>query len=895
MQNATHPHSLSLLPRRASFAAPRRIRRDASRGSILLLVLVLLSVLSLFATMLIYTAKVEKLAADNIGLGVQARTSAVAASSVALDLLRDRVGRPVGMVALAPAQGDDPGTPAATDEVGGADEDGAEPGDNASERIEEEDEAPQSAYAAPARRRARAAERWLEGVDLRDQCALVNVNWVDSYDGDRKGATVLKTPSSPHRGIPAEAFESLIAALIRRAGIEKVSASDVARNILKARDERAAGRARRPEKQKGAVGDDGPARGSRATSKDRAPNRSGNRPKESPQEHGAAQSLAEAWEKRLPYGENLPFYKLDELRTVPGVTDLVFQAIAPYFTTFSSNLEVWQDAQDKTFVRASLNDATADELVEVLRHAYPGIDKRDLEQFALNLVDRRDADSIPSRLRDDSSMAPALGFEMNLVVSEVCPDVISIEGGDNGEYIEIHNPLAQGVNLSGWWIDWGTGRRRLSGWVQPRGYLVITDDAKGDADSPVERRARGMGSFVDVFAILPGSARQQLIEIPGMDVPDNNGRIQLFDNEGNLIDYLVYRNASFNGMNRGFHRRSLFSREAQPGAATPFASQLESPRASYERYCWQTLAQRMNQPFESPAEALTVPAPAGDDGSAGFSRGPLFPRFGLSHGNELDLRLLDCFTIAEVPSALSEDGQLRVWPPAELGAERRRSVPRASDFSPSDPEENADRQLGGAWAATLAPLSYGKINVNTASPEALGTLPGLDEKMVKRIAEARDAATREIARSHRTGADSKPESRGRRLADRGIRMAPAPFLSLSDFAANETVWDTVRPEQRLDILMQLSPLLTVSSAAYVVFAAAPPNPVAAPNDPRRSSVTCRSLLALAGPEIEVLSWSYWHPPRLRIAPPVLSSPPSRLETPPRGEEKAAAAERSFGR
>ena len=95
-------------------------------------------------------------------------------------------------------------------------------------------------------------------------------------------------------------------------------------------------------------------------------------------------------------------------------------------------------------------------------------------------------------------------------------------------------------------------------------------------DDTPEDDTPGMGSFYDVFKdIATGSNR--LEEILDMDLPDGQGMVRLLDPDGNLISYLAYRSATFNGLNRGFHKPNPFSNMAIPGPATLSSCVRDSP------------------------------------------------------------------------------------------------------------------------------------------------------------------------------------------------------------------------------------------------------------------------------------------------------------------------------
>jgi hypothetical protein len=136
------------------------------------------------------------------------------------------------------------------------------------------------------------------------------------------------------------------------------------------------------------------------------------------------------------------FDQLSDLKRIAGLSDAEFEAIAPYLTTFSSSLDVWLAPSGETYYRAPLNEATDEQLYNALRVAFPNGDENQLRQLAVNLVDRRDTDSLPTVAEDVKGSFPIIGYERTVRISEVCGEVMCVpEDGADGQYIELHNPL----------------------------------------------------------------------------------------------------------------------------------------------------------------------------------------------------------------------------------------------------------------------------------------------------------------------------------------------------------------------------------------------------------------------------------------------------------------------
>jgi hypothetical protein len=480
------------------------------------------------------------------------------------------------------------------------------------------------------------------------------------------------------------------------------------------------------------------------------------------------------------------------------------------------------DADRNRYVRVPLNDASLSDLLATLRTLYPEADQTLLVQFAANIVDKRDADSVPTALSLRPGSYPILGAELTPLIAEVCPDVATLsEDGDNGEYIEIFNPLAQSVDLRGWRLDWGEGEYVIHKVLPPNGYLILTDDIKNDNDPTPEDDAPGMGSFFDVFHTLPVGSQNQIVEKTDMDLPDNAGMVQLFDARGNLTDYLVYRNASYTGVNRGARKLTPFAHLGEVAPAAPYNFTLAQPADDYDQACRLLYLQGMNRPFTSPAELLVIPANLSQPAQSGQSRNWTFPSLADSQGRRPDVLLIDSFTMDRLAAvnSVQSDGKLQPW------AAPKSAAPLASL-----------EQI-----ARSEPASFGKINLNSAPAEVLKTLPGMDEKLAQRLLKARDAA--------RVSPNSEL-----RTSNSELVSSPPRYSSLAAFAADESLWQSVPGLQRLRTLFALAPRVTTASSAYSLVAVNVAESEKAGKRPSR--IACESRLRLTGTGASVLDWSF---------------------------------------
>ena len=723
---------------RNSRCFPRR------RGSIMLLVLVLLALLVLMVTTLIYAARLETLAARSAVQSVQNRMEPASVVPNAVDLLRGQLGQPTAFNqtwALAPRP------PAVSGSTGIAPASGARQ--------------TSGTLAIAWSQISPTGTRWPGWLEITDQSALLNVNTVAPYPRDPGHAE----PLGP--GIlPAQVLERLIAQRLAAAGYKSSEAAGITRLILSLRW------GSRPSESLESA-----ARS--LETKNRRTGESANRQTGEPANRQTGE--------KANWGTG-PFVSLDAVRLLTGLSKPAFDAIAPFITTFSCSCELWQDADSAAYELAPVNSLDPQEIFQILRRVYPDAPEDLLRQFALNIVDRRDPDSLPSVWPSAAGGNPLLGFEPTPVISEVCPDVITFaEDGDNGEYIEIYNPLPESVDLRGWSIDWGPASHILNTTLAPGACLVLTDDIQNANDPTPEDKSPGMGSFVAIFG-LPVLGRNQVAEEPAMDIPDEQGLIRLFDAQGNLIDYLTYRGGTFNGLHRGFHKRNVFSHVGEPGPATPFLVRLEGFSDAYEEECWQILLAAMNKPYASAVELLATPVFLETPEKVLGLQDGVFPLFGISSGSQPDLRLVDVFTVAEGSNAGSGGDLPRPW--GSLG-------------KPGDKAGDMASVTAVPSTRPLGPVTFGKINLNTAPAEVLQVLPGLDAETVGLIAAYR-------ARAQSPALIPSPSGAGSPMWRPGM----IPFRSLSDFANNPAVWSRRNGVQRLHALFALAPHATFNSTSF---------------------------------------------------------------------------------
>ncbi len=356
------------------------------------------------------------------------------------------------------------------------------------------------------------------------------------------------------------------------------------------------------------------------------------------------------------FGDDRIYGSLEELLLVPGFTPELLAAARPYMTTFSmaEHKRLDPTGLGKPTTLVDLNQACVEDIYDALVEEY-GDDKDDmlLRQFACNIVDWRDGDRRPTTMANSESNGFVIGFERTPIITEIYPDSVSPDGdGDDGEYIEIHNPWPETFDLTGWRVRLLPGGTTISltGTIRPNGYLIITDDYRDDLDGD------GFTFFGTFGAIgtVEGIPTRNILEVPTLDIP-NSGRIrvQLEERTGFLVDELVARiNSGLTNLS-SYQRQTPHVHEVATARATPFRI-LNTPDTS-ARYQSITDLPR-DEPFTDVLDLFNVFAGySGVDGETGnrvgfpaVSSPSSDPSWGLNLALDptyVDARIVDIFTV----------------------------------------------------------------------------------------------------------------------------------------------------------------------------------------------------------------------------------------------------------
>ncbi len=815
---------------------PKPLRaRARRRGSAVLIVLAILSVLVLIAATLAYTSRLEVLSAQNFGQSVQNRISVAAGAENASQQLATQL--PKGAVGTADLLLTFP----------------AQPADGPSG----------STSAEPAANNQTLRVSGPRYPGIRTPSAYFRVH-------DLSGRVNINTAS-------AEQLQNFFEAISRQYGV-RVDARGVSQRIVAWR-----------------LGQDGrPGLASANTANRQAANvftRSETR-RDSLQARLSATCLGSPAERiealsriataatsetaeyiadiRQPaFGDDRRFQALSELLQIEGVSPELLKAIRPHATVFSLAQE-WHQAASENEDGATenalvdINHASAEEIYEALAKEYRG-EKEDilLRQFAVNIVDARRPGQVPATMPDGTGEGKVLGVARAPVITEVYPKPPNPAGhGSGGQYVEIHNPWDQSFSLSDWAIRVGSTAIPLEGTLPPRGFLIVTDDFDKSGASPSDEDYEGYGSFYDLFGRVPNRSNRLLVENQRLHLPDHPGRheVDLEDSSGALIDRFVYNMTPQHSLLNSFQRVNPVVREAHVARATPFFS-LPS-QGSTARDLARLAAYPQDVPFTSVLELFDVFAGYAENGGEAGARWS-WPEAVSPRSNQLsaqaiardpsrlDARIVDIFTVepAERPTP---EGLLETWTRGRH-AERLDKAPdpwndrevfgdlQVASLGASMPQRMYTRQLEAlAWtryAPRPAGLRHGLININTASYPVLRSA-GFTDPQAARLLERR----RDLERGVATGRGG----------------SSVLYERLSDVLVDEELWGGSAandPCARLRQFRSIHDRITVNSRAFLLDGYSL-DPEENPLEGTRGGSTLQAIVALDRPKPEIVSWTY---------------------------------------
>ena len=416
---------------------------------------------------------------------------------------------------------------------------------------------------------------------------------------------------------------------------------------------------------------------------------------------------------------------------------------------------------------------------------------------------------------DTAGSNRVLGVEMTPRISEVYPDAATSVGfDDDGQFVEIVNPWNKSISLAGWTLRLGNGATvALSATLPAGGYLIVTDNY----NSPKPDSPPGHGSVVSLFGATANGTTKQFMIFPALDLPDRNSKVSLYDANGNLADSFSYGSTGQVDGKSSFQRRDSLVRGYSTLDATPMApaagGAINAEAMAATTKAWEqdgnTTMTKLSQLFAI-STGFAENRPAGTLGSnAGTVHGGQVAELHVPEqtGNgstaegsdgipdNLDLRLIDVFTATPRnvanSSAYAEDSDGNETDGRSAYDAFRRKMERLKERG---------RQVNGQSQAdasvTTGPVySYGKLNVNTCGKYAL---LGLDL----------DSA---LAGGNVTGVIEQFEGHRLTQAQRGS----SPFTNVSDFV-KQFIPNLSR--SNLEVLDKVTDEVTVGSSAFEITA-----------------------------------------------------------------------------
>lgn len=491
-----------------------------------------------------------------------------------------------------------------------------------------------------------------------------------------------------------------------------------------------------------------------------------------------------------PNGDDRPFIHLADLAMVRGMTTELIDALAPYLTTFSVSQPAY--VERKTTGQSSSvtglrqldpNSASPEQIFEMLRAQYPALPEALVGQFSVNIVDRRDADDVPTEAQLGSGGTTFRGMELTPCINEVFPYTGGFdqsEGGDDGQFVELANPYTSAIDVTGWRLE-GLGTVvYLNGTIQGGGLLVFTDDYNNTLD-PEPEDVPGQGSLYDIFGAVPTGGKTRLEVNSSLTLPDDAGSVRLYNKSGSLVDEFRYEGGKLAGVLKYAYqredpriRKALYTRDDCDYGTPLKPNQSASKVSGDERRVMELVEEFYNRPFLSPLELLLVPtnyeapsdlqptqsadAIADDDGSAVAEDAPEAPvvnqdpqtqGFRLPYlGQSAESRRLSSDD-DEPTDETSDNFDVTIVDLFMPGLPAKRDT-RMMSFLASGSLSSGDgsnplldpsvSRIETEWKARRdAPAAlHGRININTASPLLLSALPGVGPDFAYVIATLRE-------------------------------------------------------------------------------------------------------------------------------------------------------------
>jgi len=164
---------------------------------------------------------------------------------------------------------------------------------------------------------------------------------------------------------------------------------------------------------------------------------------------------------RKPYDDDRPFFVIEDIKMVQGLTREIFKKIKNIITCHSYDLNI----DSENYLRTNINKADASRIFSILKDA--GYKREQAIQIAINVIDYRDRDNIPTVVTTEDGLQfvgiektpyineikPAPQIRIQTLITASGPVIVIEEIGPH--FIEIFNPYDEIIDISGWTIKGG--------------------------------------------------------------------------------------------------------------------------------------------------------------------------------------------------------------------------------------------------------------------------------------------------------------------------------------------------------------------------------------------------------------------------------------------------------
>ncbi|GAB4321716.1 MAG: hypothetical protein Kow0059_16510 [Candidatus Sumerlaeia bacterium] len=546
--------------------------------------------------------------------------------------------------------------------------------------------------------------------------------------------------------------------------------------------------------------------------------------------------------RRPAYGDDRRLFALSDLNYVPGWTPEIIQALTPYLTVYSESWDSFVDGSGEDKPRVNLNDVSLSELIGVLNAQFPDKDPMLLAQFALNVLDYRDADSIPTSYPYPGGGGETLlfGVEIQPFISEVWPDSASSDDAedDDGQFVELINPWPVDLSVDGWRLATASGDVVLRGEIAARGFLIVTDDLDDAADqTPEDDKEREFGSFYRIFGLVPDGRQHRMVEHSAFDLPNDEDTVELRDAQGHLMDAFHYRTQGTEQYKYSWQREDPRLRASRLEPCSPY---MPGKGLAAHMDQFQDVDPRRDRLFHSVAHVLGVSSGYVrlDAGGREIAAAWQLPALSAAGGSgNVDLGLVDIFTVdthSERPAA----GLGVLLSESALGGDG-----------------------GGAVGSRTKPVSLiGRLNVNTLSPEMLKWLFDIDVERLMVPVEDSGADASAAQLRHRFAYTMTSRSDAARSSPSGP-LRRAVYQRRSDFleaAVRAAAGEGADRESVIKTLAVLLPQISLNSVSYSVLSQ---NRLSSDSSREREQARAlvRATVSLDGEGgMQLINWQYLH-------------------------------------